>query len=105
MYDAGIKNTVAVCGTGFSKNHFLKLARYTDKVSIFLDGDESGQKSAESIYNKYVNRGLKLRFSKLPSGYKDAGEYLLEILSKEKDPNKTLNDFQEEIESIIPMEW
>jgi DNA primase len=98
MYDAGIKNTVAVCGTGFSKSHFLKLARYTDKVSIFLDGDESGQKSAESIYNKYVNRGLKLRFSKLPSGYKDAGEYFL-------DSNKTFNDFQKEIESIIPMEW
>jgi hypothetical protein len=50
------------------------------------------------IYNKYVNRGLKLRFSKLPSGYKDAGEYFL-------DSNKTFNDFQKEIESIIPMEW
>jgi DNA primase len=98
MYDAGIKNTVAVCGTGFSKNHFIKLSRYTDKISIFLDGDEPGQKSAESIYNKYVNRGIKLRFVKLPRDYKDAGEYFL-------DNEKTLDDFQNEIESIIPMEW
>ena len=98
MYDAGIKNTVAVCGTAFSKNHFLSVARYSDKVSIFLDRDESGQKSAESIYNKYVNRGLKLRFLKLPDGYKDPGEYFL-------DNNKTIDDFYKEIQSIIPMEW
>ncbi len=96
MYDSGIKNTVAACGTGFSKNHFIKLARYTDKISIFLDSDESGQKSAESIYNKYINRGIKLRFVKLPSKYKDAGEYFL-------DNQKSENDFYEEIENIIPV--
>jgi DNA primase len=97
MYDAGIKNTVAVCGTLFSKNHFVKLSRYTEKISMFLDGDEAGQKSAESIYNKYVSRGVKLRFLKLPNGYKDAGEYFL-------DSNKNINDFKNEIQSIIPME-
>lgn len=98
MYDAGIKNTVAVCGTGFSKNHFIKLTRYTDKISILLDGDEPGQKSAESIYNKYVNKGIKLRFLKFPLDYKDAGEYFL-------DNKKSLNDFHNEIKSVIPMEW
>jgi DNA primase len=98
MYDAGIKNTVAACGTGFSKNHFIKLARYTDKISFLLDGDEPGQKSAESIYNKYINKGIKLRFLKLPLDYKDAGEYFL-------DNKKSLDDFHQEIESIIPMEW
>ena len=98
MFDAGIKNTVAVCGTLFSKNHFVKMSRYTDKISIFLDGDEPGQKSAVSIYNKYVNRGIKLRFVKLPDAYKDAGEYFL-------DNNKNLNDFNKEIQSIIPLEW
>jgi DNA primase len=98
MFDSGIYNTVAVCGTGFSKNHFVKLARYTDKVSFFLDGDDSGQKSARSIYNKYVSRGIKLRFIKLPFDYKDAGEYFL-------DNKKTSDDFYNDIEEIYPTEW
>ncbi len=98
MFDSGIQNTVAVCGTGFSKNHFIKLARYTEKISFFLDGDDSGQKSAASIYNKYISRGIKLRFIKLPFAYKDAGEYFL-------DNNKTSDDFYHDIEEVVPMEW
>jgi DNA primase len=98
MYDAGVKNTVAVCGTGFSKNHFIKLARYTDKISLLLDGDEPGQKSAQSIYNKFVNKGIKLRFLKLPLDYKDAGEYFL-------DGQKTIDEFHSEVRNINPMEW
>lgn len=98
MYDSGITNVVAACGTGFSKTHFVKLARYTDKISIFLDGDESGQKSAQLIYNKYINKGIKLRFVKLPNEYKDAGEYFL-------DNNKTALDFATDIENILPVEF
>jgi DNA primase len=98
LFDAGIENTVAVCGTAFSKNHFVKLARYTDKISFLLDGDQPGQKSAENIYNKYINRGIKLRFISLPKSYKDAGEFFL-------DSDKTANDFYLESEEILPMEW
>lgn len=98
MYDSGIMNSVAACGTGFSKAHFIKLARYTDKISIFLDGDESGQKSAQLIYEKYINRGIKLRFVKLPNEYKDAGVYFL-------DNKKTALDFSKDVENIIPMEF
>ena len=54
MYDAGIKNTVAACGTGFSKNHFIKLSRYTDKITFFLDMDDGGKKSSNQIFNKFL---------------------------------------------------
>jgi len=66
--------------------------------SFLLDGDEPGQKSAESIYNKYINKGIKLRFLKLPLDYKDSGEYFL-------DNTKSFDDFHQEVENIIPMEW
>lgn len=71
----GIKNTVAVCGTAFSKNHLLKLARYTDKITFILDRDDAGKKSMERIYHKFCNHGIKLRFMLLPEQYKDADEY------------------------------
>ena len=67
-------------------------------MSILLDGDEPGQKSAESIYNKYINKGIKLRFLKLPLDYKDAGEYFL-------DGQKTIDDFHNEIQHVNPVEW
>ena len=75
MSKNGIKNSVAICGTAFSKKHFLKLARYSDKITFILDSDEAGQKSAERIYNKFINKGIRLRFLKIPDGFKDVDEY------------------------------
>lgn len=94
MFDAGIENTVACCGTSFSRQHLVKLARYTANITVMLDNDEAGRRSAESIHNKYVDRGINLRFAKLPDGYKDAGEYFL-------DGGKSKDDFNSEITEIV----
>jgi DNA primase len=70
-----IHNSVAICGTAFSKNQFLKLARYTDTLTFILDQDSSGENAMNSIYQKYSNYGLKLRFCHLPNKCKDVDEY------------------------------
>ena len=57
------------------QNHFLKLARYTDRITFILDSDEAGVKSVQRIYSKYISRGIKLRFLKVPDSYKDVDEY------------------------------
>jgi DNA primase len=98
MVNAGIKNTVAVCGTAFTKNHFVKLSRYTDKITFFLDRDDGGKKSTSQIFEKFVSKGIKLRFITLPDGYKDAGEYFL-------NAHKSCEDFNKEVKYILPVEW
>lgn len=95
MDTAGITNTVAICGTAFSKNHFLKLARYTDKITIILDRDDGGIKSMESIYTKFSNKGLKLHFKLLPEGFKDLDEYFASGKNKES--------FEKDLELYVPM--
>lgn len=90
----GIKNSVAICGTAFSKNHFLKLSRYTDKITFILDRDDGGKKSMERINAKYMNRGIKLRFKLLPEGSKDVDEYFAN--------GGTKDSFVNEIETYIP---
>ena len=75
MFQSGIKNCVAICGTAFSKNHFLKLSRYCDKIIFILDNDSAGIRSSERIYNKYINKGVKIRLKNLPNKYKDIDEY------------------------------
>ena len=76
MDKIGISNSVAICGTAFSKNHFLKLLKYTDKITFLLDSDDAGRRSSESIFSKFSNKGAKLRFLNLPSEYKDIDEYV-----------------------------
>ncbi len=71
----GVNNSVAICGTAFTRMHFLKLSRYTDKISFILDSDEAGKKASLSAFSKYSNKGIKLRFYNLPDGVKDIDEY------------------------------
>ena len=96
MEQNGIQNSVAICGTSFSQNHFLKLARYSDKITFILDSDEAGIKSMERIYSKYINKGIKLRFLKVPDGYKDIDEYF---------QNNSKDDFFRDFKQTIPDMW
>jgi len=94
----GLDNSVAICGTAFSQNHFFKLSKYCDKITFILDSDEAGQKSAERIYLKYLNKGIKLRFLKIPKPYKDVDEYF-------SNPFKNKSSFLKEFKQIIPEDW
>ena len=96
MCKNGYTNSVAICGTAFSQGHFTKLARYTDMMTFILDSDEAGIKSAERIYLKFVNKGIKLRFLKPCPPYKDADEFFRE------NPN---GDIHKSFEVIIPSGW
>jgi len=95
---AGIKNSVAICGTAFSNIHFYKLAKYCDKLTFILDSDEAGQKSAERIYSKFINKGLKLRFLNFPKNYKDVDEYLA-------DEKNNISSFFKDFKQFIPEGW
>ena len=46
MHKFGYTNTVAICGTSFTENHARLIKRNADKITILLDGDEAGKKSA-----------------------------------------------------------
>ena len=50
MYDHGIRNCVATCGSQvFSYHHIALLLRYTDTIVIMSDRDESGDKARVKI--------------------------------------------------------
>jgi len=46
MYEAGIRNVVATCGTALTGEHAKLLDRYADNVVLLFDGDDAGQKAA-----------------------------------------------------------
>ena len=93
---SGIDNSVAICGTAFSKKHFIRLARYTEKMTFILDSDDAGVESAKRIYKKFINRGIKLRFLEPPSPFKDVDEYF-----RENDKEGFFRDFRQ----VVPDTW
>jgi len=94
----GILNSVAICGTAFSQYHFYKLAKYCDKMTFILDSDDAGRKSAQRIYSKFLNKGIRLRFLKVPDGSKDVDEYF-------SNPKNNKNSFFQDFKQIIPEDW
>lgn len=46
MYENGIRNVVATCGTAMTADHVKLLNRYADNVVLLFDGDEAGVKAA-----------------------------------------------------------
>lgn len=58
LYDHGICNVVATCGTALTEQHARKLARYTDNVTLLLDGDAAGLAAtarAVEVLAEFVN--------------------------------------------------
>ncbi|MGE5444358.1 MAG: DNA primase [Ignavibacteriales bacterium] len=69
LYSAGIKNVVATLGTALTRDHVVLLRRYTDRVIIVLDGDESGEKaSLRSLLDVFLEEGLLPLMVLLPKG-------------------------------------
>lgn len=101
LHQNGITNSVAICGTSFSKEHFLKLLRYTNTFTFILDNDDAGRIAISRIYKKYSNKGANIRFLSFPSKYKDIDEFFQD--------NNTKKDFYQKFKQYNPetinMEW
>jgi DNA primase len=85
MWEAGLKNTVAVLGTGFSKHHRTLLHKIgCSRVICVLDGDGPGQKAISKI-QKMCGNYFEFQSVVLPTG-KDPGDHepsQLRLLFKE----------------------
>lgn len=61
MHDKGATNTVATCGTAFTKAHATLLKKYTNHVIIFYDSDKAGTKATMSAIDILVKEGFKVQ--------------------------------------------
>lgn len=74
-HQQGIKHAVAVLGTALGESHLRVLQRFTDRVTLVLDGDAAGQRRADEIVSLFAGGSLDLRVLTLPDGL-DPCEYL-----------------------------
>lgn len=52
LFQKGIKNVAAVCGTSLTENHLALIYRYTNNVVLLLDGDFAGENATNKIVSK-----------------------------------------------------
>lgn len=75
LFESGIFNVVAVCGTALTPMHCTTLKRYTNNVGIMFDGDAIGISKAKKTREILREEGMKSFLLTLPKDL-DPDEYL-----------------------------
>jgi DNA primase len=74
LWQFGVKNAVAVCGTALTKEHAQMLTRFAKKVFLFFDGDTAGRTAVRRSLEPLLAQGVEVRVPVLP-GSEDPDSY------------------------------
>ncbi len=69
LYKHGVRNIVATLGTSVTEQQVSKLRNYTNNITLMLDGDEAGIKSALRLIGMFAEMDLNGAMVLLPGGH------------------------------------
>ncbi len=67
LWQAGVRNAVATCGTAVTEQHCQRMADLTNKVFVVFDGDAAGRNAAARCFTVFLNSGVDARALFLPN--------------------------------------
>jgi DNA primase len=67
LWQAGIRNAVAVSGTALTKEHVHILSRFARKAILYFDGDAAGRKAVRRSLDPLLAAGMEVRVPLLPA--------------------------------------
>ncbi len=73
LWQSGVENAVATCGTALSDEHFERLKNFARRIVLSFDADGAGQSAAERLYKFEQSFNLQIYVAKIPFG-KDPAE-------------------------------
>ncbi|MFQ5669258.1 MAG: DNA primase [Acidobacteriota bacterium] len=68
LWEAGVRNMVAVLGTGFTGEQARLLKRFTSGVVLNFDADRAGRQAADRAVEVLLERQFDIRVLELPEG-------------------------------------
>jgi DNA primase len=68
LYQAGVRNVVATCGTALTQGHVKLLSRYADRCYLLFDADKAGQKATFRAMELCFQENFPARVITLPEG-------------------------------------
>jgi DNA primase len=69
LYASGLRNVVSTLGTSVTEGQLSRLRNYTDNITLMLDGDEAGIKSALRLISLFSELELNSGMIVLPDGH------------------------------------
>jgi len=75
LWQAGVHNAVAVCGTALTQEHAKTLTRFARKVYLFFDGDVAGRNAVRRSLEPLLTQGVEIRVPVLPES-EDPDSYM-----------------------------
>ncbi len=66
LWQAGVRNVLATCGTAVTENHTRRLARLVKRVRLLFDGDNAGRAAAARAFPLFLNTGIDVGAIFLP---------------------------------------
>ena len=75
LWEYGIRNVVATCGTAMTRHQLRLLKRCADSVSICYDGDSAGARAAERAVEGLADERFPIKIVSMPDGM-DPDEYV-----------------------------
>jgi DNA primase len=68
LSQAGVKNTVASCGTALSDEHVRTVRRHSDRIVVNFDPDDAGANAAERSIQMLLEQSMRIRILTLDDG-------------------------------------
>ncbi len=94
LYMNGFKNIVSTLGTAVTEGQISKLRNYTENITLMLDGDEAGIKSALRLIELFAEMDVHGNMVVLPEAHdpdsfvrKEGAEAVRETLSQKRNPS------------------
>lgn len=87
MYDQGIQNAVAPCGTALTDQQIDLLGKYTDEVILCFDSDKAGEAATARSIERLLQKNFKVQLLFLKMG---------ETGAKKHDPDSFLREYRVE---------
>jgi DNA primase len=69
LHAAGVRNSVATLGTSVTEDQISRLRNLTENITLMLDGDEAGVKSALRLIGLFGEMGINGSMVVLPDGH------------------------------------
>jgi DNA primase len=92
LYACGFRNVVATLGTSVTEEQLVRLRNYTEHVTVMLDGDEAGIRSALKLIPLFSQLDINGSMVVLPEGHdpdsfvRERGSAGVEALMAERKP-------------------
>jgi DNA primase len=91
LYMSGFRNVVSTLGTSVTEGQLARLRNYTDNITLMLDGDEAGVRSALRLIGSFCDMDINGNIVMLPPGHDpdslirtEGAEGLLRVVEKKK---------------------